>query len=85
MNITSMDNSKTVTTANGHWLLLIIINMDRTQINGTDREKLEPIQVQLMGVTDRENLEAIQVWLMGISPIISAGMLWRWCVRKEKE
>jgi hypothetical protein len=85
MKMTSMDNSKTVTKAEGKWLLPIIVFRDRTRINGTDREKIEPIQIRLMGVPDREKLEAIQVRLMGVGPIISAGTLRRWCVRKKEE
>jgi hypothetical protein len=38
-----------------------------------------------MGVPDREKLEAIQGPLMGVGPIISAGTLRRWCVRKKEE
>ena len=85
MKITSMDNSKTVTKAERRWLLPIIVFRDGTRINGTDREKIEPIQVRLMGVPDREKLEAIQGPLMGVGSIISAGTVQRWCVRKKEE
>jgi hypothetical protein len=78
MKMTSMDNLKTVTTAKGHWLSQIIVFRDGTRIDGTDREKIEPIQVRLMGIPDREKLEAIQVWLMGDGPIILAGTLRHW-------
>jgi hypothetical protein len=83
MKMMSMDNSKTVTKA--EWLLPIIVFRDGTQINGTDREKIEPIQILLMGVPDREKLEAIQGPLMGVGPIVSAGTLQRWCMRKKEE
>jgi hypothetical protein len=84
MEMTSLDNSKTVTKAEGKWLLPIVLFSDRTRINGTDREKIEPIQILLMGVPDREKLEAIEGPLMGVGPIILAGTLRRWCVREMK-
>jgi hypothetical protein len=84
MEITSMDNMKTETKAKGHSLLPIIVFMDRTGTNGTDRENIKLIQVRLMGIPDREKLEAIQVRLMGVGPIIATGTLRRWCVRKKE-
>jgi hypothetical protein len=77
MEMTSMDNSKTVAKAEGKWLLPIILFSDRTRINGTDREKIEPSQILLMGVPDREKLEAIGGPLMGVGPMIWAGTLRR--------
>jgi hypothetical protein len=38
-----------------------------------------------MGVPDREKLEVIEGPLMGVGPIISAGTLRHWCVRKKEE